>query len=226
MAAVRKIAIEEMQKAFAEPSLPQRAMETQPPPLQCVLTGGLPVGGTFAPIVSTSMVSAGMPITTTTVMFNPAVRIEDDYHGWLLDQALILRSQRYTSLDWSNLTEELEAMARRDRTEVISHLRNLLANVLKWAYSAKRRSDKSWKGSIVRARLDLSLMIDDSAVLRNDLPVFIRVAYKQAKTLAADEMALDKREAQKLFPDECPWSIEQLRDEDFLPEIAPTANGR
>jgi hypothetical protein len=69
-------------------------------------------------------------------------------------------------------------------------------------------------------------MVDDSATLRNQLPVFLLVAYNQARTLAADEMQLDKHEAQNLFPHECPWSIEQLRDNDFLPEIASTANGR
>jgi uncharacterized protein DUF29 len=223
MAAAPKI--REMQKALSEAFVPQRVTDAQPPPSQCVLSsGGLLLGGTLVPIASTPM---GITTTTaTTVMFAPSVRIEDDYHGWLLDQTSILRGQRYMSLDWSNLTEELEAMARRDRTEVISHLRNLLANFLKWAYSAKRRSDKSWKGSIVRARLDLSLMVDDSATLRNQLPVFLLVAYNQARTLAADEMQLDKHEAQNLFPHECPWSIEQLRDNDFLPEIASTANGR
>ena len=155
-----------------------------------------------------------------------AVRIEDDSYRWLLEQASILRDQRYASLDWSNLSEELEAMARKDRSEATSHLRNILANFLKWTYSAKRRSEKSWRGSIIRARLDLSLLVDDSATLRNDLPEFLTVAYKQARTLAADEMQLSKHRAQQLFLQECPWSVEQARDEDFFPDIASTANGR
>ncbi len=33
----------------------------------------------------------------------PAVRIDDDFHGWLLDQASALRDQRYGALDWKGL---------------------------------------------------------------------------------------------------------------------------
>jgi hypothetical protein len=161
-----------------------------------------------------------------TAVTTPAVRIEDDSYGWLLEQASMLRDQRYTSLDWGNLSEELEAMARKDRSEATSHLRNILANFLKWTYSAKRRSEKSWRGSIVRARLDLALLVDDSATLRNDLAEFLKVAYKQARMLAADEMQPSKQQAEQLFPQECPWSVEQTRDEDFFPNVALTANGR
>jgi Domain of unknown function DUF29 len=167
-----------------------------------------------------------MDAPTLDKKFAQTVRMEDDFHGWLLDQASILRDRRYLSLDLNNLSEELEAMARRDKNEVISHLRNILANCLKLAYSAKRRSDKSWIASIVRTRLDLSLMVDESATLRNDLPIFLNVAYRQARKLAANEMSLEKYQAQEMFPDKCPWSLEQLRDEDFFPAIASSANGR
>jgi Domain of unknown function DUF29 len=223
MAAAPKIPVKDMQKALNEPSIPQSVTETQPSHAPLVFYGS---GSGFTS--GSLLLSSGAPINMVlpTVMLGSTVSIEDDFHGWLLDQASMLRNQRYFSLDLNNLSEELEAMARGDRTEVISHLRNLLANFLKLAFSAKRRSERSWKGSIVRARLDLSLMVDDSATLRNELPAFLTVAYRQARTLAASEMRLEKHQAQELFPDECPWSPEQLRDEDFLPAIDPNANGR
>lgn len=158
--------------------------------------------------------------------FMEPIRIEDDPHAWLVDQVRLLHLRQVDLVDWDEIAEELEAMANTDRSTVISHLRNILANFLKLAYSAIRRSEKSWKGSVLRARLDLSLMVDNSKSLRNDLPEFVVTAYKQARSLAANEMGLDKYQAQRLFPEECRWSIAEIRDEEFVPDIAPTANGR
>jgi Domain of unknown function DUF29 len=156
----------------------------------------------------------------------PAVHIKDDFYAWLLDQAAALRERRVPSLDWENLAEELEAMAASERRELVSHLRRLLSNLLKWTYSAIRRSERSWDLSIAGARSDLSLVLASSKTLRNELPDHIRTAYKLARSLAGREMRLDKYQWQHLFPEECPWTVEQLLDEDFLPPVAPTADGR
>ena len=37
--------------------------------------------------------------------------VEDDFYGWLIDQAAALKGQRYNSLDWKNLSEEVQAAA-------------------------------------------------------------------------------------------------------------------
>jgi len=39
-------------------------------------------------------------------------------------------------------------------------------------------------------------------------------------------MSIDRRESEYLFPVECPWTGEQVLDDEFLPEIAANANGR
>jgi hypothetical protein len=150
----------------------------------------------------------------------------EDLHAWLLDQASALRARRVVALDWDQLAEELEAMALSDRKAIVGHLRRLLSSLLKWTYSATKRSERSWKNSILGARLDLSFMLDNSRTLKNQMPELLMTAYKQACLLAGNEMRLEKHEAQKLFPKQCPWSPEQLLDVDFIPEISPQANGR
>lgn len=45
----------------------------------------------------------------------PSIKIDDDFQGWLLDQAATLRDRRYPSLDLEHLAEELEDMAARRR---------------------------------------------------------------------------------------------------------------
>ena len=54
----------------------------------------------------------------------PRGSIDDDFNAWLLDQAAALRGLQPDSLDWQNLAEELEAMARtiEPRSEAIAKL--------------------------------------------------------------------------------------------------------
>jgi Domain of unknown function DUF29 len=71
------------------------------------------------------------------------VSIDADFHAWLLEQASALRNQQYDRVDWQNLAEQLDSMARAERRELRSRLTTLLAHLLKWRYQAKRRS-RSW----------------------------------------------------------------------------------
>lgn len=94
--------------------------------------------------------------------------IEDDLHGWLLGQSSALRHQRFDLLDVSNLAEELEAMARKDRKELASHLQNLFVHLLKWAYQPSCRRT-SWKLTINQSREEIEDLIEESPWLRNVL---------------------------------------------------------
>lgn len=44
--------------------------------------------------------------------------IEQDFHGWLLNQAALLRSRDYEALDWAHLAAELELMGARENAEL------------------------------------------------------------------------------------------------------------
>ncbi len=154
------------------------------------------------------------------------VRKEADFHRWLNSQAAALRARRANLVDWEGLAEELEAMGARERRELVAHLRNLLAHLLKWKFQARRRSEASWKRSIVVSRQELSELLEDSPSLRNIRSDFVVKAYKQARLLAGTEMKLDKRHWDSLFPKNCPWTFDELIDEDFFPSQANGRNGR
>jgi hypothetical protein len=151
---------------------------------------------------------------------------ETDFYAWLVCQANGLRSRQPDFIDWVNLAEELEEMAGLQREKVVGLLRVVLLHLLKWQYSKVHRSDRSWNVSIVTARVDLLDTLAESKSLKNELPVLLAKAYRGARTIAGAEMGLDKRDWQRMFPDHCPWTAEQVLDEEFLPDIAPTANGR
>ena len=156
----------------------------------------------------------------------PAIAPDEDFCGWLVHQASLLRSGNYAELDSVSLAEELEAMAASERRKVVSLLRVVLVHLLKWHYSKIRRSESSWQVSLATERTDVMDVLEASRTLRNELPLLLAKAYGSARFIAGTEMRLTKRNWQRLFPDICPWTESQVLDEDFFPEIAPGANGR
>src|SRR5258708_20069305 len=65
-------------------------------------------------------------VVPVSVNMGPSVQIENDFHGWLLDQAAALRGRNNFALDYDALAEELEAMAKREQREGKKHLKNML----------------------------------------------------------------------------------------------------
>lgn len=151
---------------------------------------------------------------------------DEDAYAWLLDQARRLRACKPALVDWMGLAEELDDIVAQQRTKAVSHLRIILTHLLKWAYSRIRRSDHSWRKTLIASRLELADILNESATLRNQMPEFARKAYEGAKSMAGTEMRLSRHEWQLLFRPSCPWTESQILEEDFPPDIAASANGR
>jgi hypothetical protein len=155
------------------------------------------------------------------------IRRDDDFYAWLLDQAASLRSRRSNFVEWDAVAEELEAMAAKERRDLVGQLRTVLTHLLKWQYSAVQRSESSWRDSIVRARQDATEILDDSRTLKNELLTHLNKAYRQTRSLAGSQMRLNKRDWQKLFPETCLWDAErEVLNEDFFPTITERASRR
>jgi hypothetical protein len=70
-----------------------------------------------------------------------------DYLQWIETMAERLKVRDYASVDWENLIDEIEDMAKRERRSLDSNLVVVLLHLLKWQYQITARSG-SWKGSI------------------------------------------------------------------------------
>jgi hypothetical protein len=137
----------------------------------------------------------------------------DDFYTWAFEQAKALRARRTESLDWENLAEELEDMARSEKRALQSHLEGVLTHLLKWKFQPSRRS-KSWEASIKIGRLEFRESLDDNPGLKSKLDELTRSAYLKARIRAAAEMNLDESD----LPQTCPWTLEQTTSEDFWPD--------
>lgn len=138
-----------------------------------------------------------------------------DFYAWVKTQAALLQAEEFENLDLPNLIEELEAMGTSQRNEVISRLKVLLMHLLKWQFQAAHRS-RSWRNTINVQRWDLEAVLEDNPSLRRELPECIAKAYPRARREAIQETGL----LRSPWPDTCPWTMEQIFDETWLPEQA------
>src|SRR5436853_1875141 len=91
---------------------------------------------------------------------------EADETAWLEAMAKLIRAKRYRALDYRHLREYLSDMAKRDRREVQSRLRVLLAHVLKWIYQPEIRSG-SWRATILTQSRDLADLLEAGSLRRH-----------------------------------------------------------
>lgn len=147
---------------------------------------------------------------------SPIVRMENDFYGWLLDQASILRKQRYGRLDWSNLAEELEAMGRSEENSLESYLVRLLKHLLKYRYQ-HRKITGSWEASIENSRDRISSLLRRSPSLKSRIDELFAEAYPLARREAGAQMGLRKQQWEQLLPASCEWPLDKVLDATFWP---------
>ncbi|NJO17146.1 MAG: DUF29 domain-containing protein [Thioploca sp.] len=145
---------------------------------------------------------------------------EQDFHQWIKHHITLLRNGRFEEIDVEHLIEELEGMAKRDRNELVSHLKILIAHLLKWQFQLQQLNEKwqefdgrSWQRSIIEQRSQIADLLENIPSLKSHLSESVKLAYPKAVSLAIDETKLPR----SLFPQFCPYTVEQLVDREFYP---------
>ena len=122
-----------------------------------------------------------------------------DFAEWVSEQVELLRAGKVANLDIEELTEELGALAKRDKRALRSHLQVLMHHLLKWQAQPDKRSS-SWIGSIRNARDTIQGILEDSPSLWSELRDLHDV-YDKARHDAAEDTGLSI----DTFPQECPY---------------------
>ncbi len=143
-------------------------------------------------------------------------RYEEDFYAWTQEQAALLKEKRFAEVDIENLIEEVETLGRSERRELWNRLMILLLHLLKWEYQPGQRS-KSWQATIREQRRQLRRLLRESPSLRPFLFAYCLDAYAEARAEAAHETELP----QERFPAQCPWTVEEVLDEE-LPRPSST----
>jgi len=137
---------------------------------------------------------------------------ERDFAAWAERTAADLRARRFDAVDIERVAEEVEDMGKRDLKEINSRLQVLLLHLLKWRLQPDKRS-ASWQSTIVTQRLEIEALLEMSPSLRTRLATGLARNHAGAVKRALPETGLDERD----FPSACPFLIEQILDEGYLP---------
>lgn len=156
-------------------------------------------------------------MSTTTKHCIESDLYEADFHAWCLEQSARLRERQRVGandgLDYDNLAEEIESLARSDRKAIRSHAQVLLMHLLKWRYQPDKRS-LSWRRSIAQARDEIEEQIIDSPSLKSYPSSIVDTVYLKAVRDATVETGLPEG----AFPAVCPFSHNEVFDHAFLPD--------
>jgi hypothetical protein len=138
-----------------------------------------------------------------------------DFNLWIEQTAQLLHEHRWQEVDLEHLIEEVEGLGKSERRSIASQLTRLLLHLLKWQYQPPRRSD-SWLDSITDSRTQIELVIQDSPSLKSYPIEQLEESYQRARRQAAKQTDM----LISTFPEECPYSLELVLDEDWLPEVS------
>ncbi|MBK1629847.1 hypothetical protein CKO31_03635 [Thiohalocapsa halophila] len=145
---------------------------------------------------------------------------QTDYAAWARRHVELLRAGRFAEMDIEHLLDELGDMSKSERRELESRLLSLIAHLLKWEYQYQALSERwrefkgdSWRNTIVEQRKQLAVLLRQSPGLKPVVGEAITAAYPDAADLASKESRLPP----ETFPADCPYSAEQLLQDDFYP---------
>ena len=152
-----------------------------------------------------------MPLTLTSKSL-----YETDYMLWVETTLEQIKHRQIDKLDWDNLAEEIESLGIEFRHKVDSYLKQLLIHLLLYQYWTSEREfcGEGWRDEIDNFRDELDTLFE-SKTLYNFFLTRINLIYPKARKRAIKKTGLSSN----CFPEQCPFSVEQLLDLDFYPEL-------
>lgn len=98
---------------------------------------------------------------------------ETDYARWAEGQARVLRDAAETGmnlpLDWYNLAEEVEGLARSDRRALKSRIETILEHLLKLACSTAADPRAGWESTVRRERNEIEDLLEENRSFRGEV---------------------------------------------------------
>jgi hypothetical protein len=139
---------------------------------------------------------------------------ETDYLAWYETTLEIVKSRRLDELDLESLSEVLQNLVRDTKRSGESYLKQIIIHLLMIQYWASERdyNYRHWAGEIVNFRDELAT--DMTTNLRQYLRSNLDKVYQRSVKYIVIITGLRKR----IFPEQCPYTLEQLIDSDWIPE--------
>ncbi len=149
---------------------------------------------------------------------------EKDFYLWVIENLKLLKNKEYEFVDWENLLEEIEDMAKRELRSLISLMAVIMEHLYKWEnYRKSAYMGGGWKKSIINARTEMIKLFKDAPSLRaksqekeilqrawEDAVLDLIAWFKVNEKLALRHFG--RLPTEKDFPEECPYSFQQIME--------------
>ncbi|MCS6998829.1 MAG: DUF29 domain-containing protein [Aquificaceae bacterium] len=153
---------------------------------------------------------------------------DKDFPLWAEINYELLKERAYELVDWENLLEEIEDMARRHLDSAVSYLAVILEHMYKWdnfrelTKSGKEKGGLGWIRSIELARGELEALMEIYPSLKEKVPQNMNNAWKMAvPKILHSAQDLGKRITKKDLPSACPYTYEEAMTRDLRKELKP-----
>lgn len=146
---------------------------------------------------------------------------EQDLQYWIEQTIQQLRNREFGSLDVEHLIEELVDLGKAEKNALKSNLTILLAHLLKLMVQrdAPDMMKGSWYSSVLEHRQRVLNNLSDTPSLKSFLVEAVEKAYPDSRKLAIKQGKLAsfgvRMPEEGEYPMVCPFSVEQILDEDF-----------
>jgi len=142
------------------------------------------------------------------------ISYETDIVAWANQQAWLVRNKKFDLLDLEHIAEEIESVGISEQRELASRMAVLLQHLLKWQYQPERRGI-SWQLTIRNQREKIKRRLKKTPSLKSCLndEEWWADAWGDARDAAEKETGIGFEQ----FPEQCPWTEEQILADDGLP---------
>lgn len=136
---------------------------------------------------------------------------KQDFYRWTQETAALIAAGKWHEIDQALLADEVGGLGREDQREMARSVQRILKELLVWwAMPGERRGN--WAVTMSEQRACLEALVEDSPALKAQLGEVVAKEYRWARSKAQDQTT------GYLFPETCPFTVEQVLDDDFFPE--------
>ena len=136
---------------------------------------------------------------------------------WTEEQAALLRVGRLAEADIENILEEIEDMGKEQKVALQSLFRQVQIHLLKLDLSPSTTPRAAWIEEVSEFRDQAETRIEETPSLKHYAEELFSRAWPQARRSA--EKSFQAYGEHIEIPADCPYTLEQVMDSDFLPEL-------
>ena len=141
-----------------------------------------------------------------------------DYYAWVKEQIRLLYLQQSDQLDLEHLPDELDTLAWLTQKEIETNLEIICNHLLKYKYAREYLNDEpccsSWRSALWMARDNIASELEKSPSLQDYPAEELDFQYEMATNHVYQEIELPD----VTLPQNCPWTIDQVLSEGWLPD--------